>query len=286
MMQPGVARIRVWVATPAGGREALEVVAGERVERLRDKVGGMKSLAEASGAWTISGVWSPKLMAMGKPLVDGESLLASGVVDGTLVEPVYASAAYEIVHIPEIPNIPGLEAGREKVEKAARDARVGFSQWIKGGLRCLAAGVGLDVQQDARLCLHVVQLAPAGPAEEEGSIRVGDVIQSVNGRSCIATHGLSDTQVSEVRRVGEMRWAEREEQGARWTLPGWGPEDHQHQALVLLQELREELQGLPGTEVQVCFVRGGGLQGSGDAKQVLRATLKRKGMPHLAGSYM
>jgi len=85
-MQPGVARIRVWVATPAGGREALEVVAGERVERLRDKVGGMKSLAEASGAWTISGVWSPKLMAMGKPLVDGESLLASGVVDGTVTE--------------------------------------------------------------------------------------------------------------------------------------------------------------------------------------------------------
>lgn len=33
-------------------------------------------------------------------------------------------------------------------------------------------------------------------AEEEGSIRVGDVIQSVNGRSCIATHGLSDTQVA------------------------------------------------------------------------------------------
>ncbi|KAJ1467234.1 hypothetical protein T484DRAFT_1859513 [Baffinella frigidus] len=254
-MQPGVARIRVWVATPAGGREALEVVAGERVERLRDK---------ATNA-------HPPQPSRGQ-----------------LVEPVYASAAYEIVHIPEIPNIPGLEAvaGREKVEKAARDARVGFSQWIKGGLRCLAAGVGLDVQQDARLCLHVVQLAPAGPAEEEGSIRVGDVIQSVNGRSCIATHGLSDTQVSEVRRVGEMRWAEREEQGARWTLPGWGPEDHQHQALVLLQELREELQGLPGTEVQVCFVRGGGLQGSGDAKQVLRATLKRKGMPHLAGSYM
>ena len=107
-----VARIRVWVAMPTGGKEALEVLAGERVERLRDKVtsptlpaatskensiwqrddnarsvlqvGEMKSLAEASGAWSISGWRSPKLSALGKPLVDGESLLSSGVVHGTV----------------------------------------------------------------------------------------------------------------------------------------------------------------------------------------------------------
>ena len=43
-----VARIRVWVAMPTGGKEALEVLAGERVERLRDKVTSPTLLAAFS----------------------------------------------------------------------------------------------------------------------------------------------------------------------------------------------------------------------------------------------
>ena len=52
------------------------------------------------------------------------------------------------------------------------------------------AGVGLAVSQDQRLRFVVDSVAPGGGAEEEGTIKAGDVIKAVDGVPCINTEGI------------------------------------------------------------------------------------------------
>ena len=63
------------------------------------------------------------------------------------------------------------------------------------------AGVGLAISQDDELRFVVEAVAPGGGAEEEGTIKVGDVITTVDGVPCVNTRGLSQAQIEGIRQM-------------------------------------------------------------------------------------
>jgi hypothetical protein len=70
--------MRIWAATPFGTKEPLDVAPSMRIEAVRRRIGQLPAIMEESGAWTINGWQSPKIMHGAKLLVDGRTLEECG----------------------------------------------------------------------------------------------------------------------------------------------------------------------------------------------------------------
>jgi hypothetical protein len=167
------------------------------------------------------------------------------------------------VHISET-----CEAVRSGGEQAQRSV-VSFFQGLASG--CCSAGTGIAVEQDPRtLRFRVVHLAPAGPAEVDGRIRVGDVIAAVDHRPCADTTGLDPAQAAEVRRLCDAGDA-----GGDWLAGAFGGSEAR--AIADREGLRRALAGPDWSWVAVTVQQPG-------ATETIR--LQRRQLRHYAGDYL
>ena len=283
-----MATIRLWVLSAWGSKEPMDVPRHLRVEALRQRVQKIPAVMEESGAWTINGWQTPKIMHNHTLLLDGSTLEQSGIADGDVLCPLYDSQAYSLsVFDPdfygEMGQPPPLPPCCEHAKDKVADGLAGLWGWTQGAVASVAprqwacsAGVGLAVAQDDRMRFVVEAVAPGGGADEEGSILVGDVITAVDGEPCLDTAGLDTGAVASLRRLHgragstDTCVAAPSAQGSSAAETG---------SIVSLEQLQSRLRGLAASHVRIRVARCGGWR-------QYEVEVRRKVLPSLAASYM
>ena len=220
---------------------------------------------------------------------DGISLADAGLSQDSVISPSYDSSKYiepivdwdfyggacpdggaAAVRISET-----CDAMRSGAEHAHRGVASFFQGLAGGGSLCgPPAGAGIAVEQDpATLRFRVAHLAPAGPADHSGRVRVGDVIAAVDRRPCADAAGLEPAQAAEVRRLCESRG----DGGGGWLAGALDGGDSDGRAIGDCEGLRRALSGPEGSWVAVTLRRGAAEE---------TAQLQRRRLRHFAGDYL
>ena len=260
---------------------------------------------DGSPAWTINGWSAPKLFLLSKlgPTLepgrnstflhdDGASVEDAGISAGSIITPSYDSNQYTepildwdfyhgacpdggaaVTYLTET-----FEAVQRGSSKGYRKAQHGVASFFSGltgggGLCGRPGGAGIAVEQDDQtLRFRVTHLAPAGPAEADGRMRVGDIIVAVDGRPCVDAAGLDPAQAAEVRRLCAARADGDGDGDGDWLTALC---DGENRAIADAEQLRKALAGPPGSWVSLKVLCG--------AEEV---RLRRQQLQGYAGDYM